>query len=163
MCSSWDRWGSRPVVWSTGRSSRCMQRVLCPPSVKYSGPSLTEMASHLSVSLPTVPGSETAVLLLLSRRTLKKGTFTNSPLSSDSEKQPGDYLATQTRIQEIWFMRASKNVRERERDRKGRTSTFSPSLKASWSPTMWILWRLLRRSWQSILNWIPNLGQHLVR
>lgn len=78
-----------------------MQRVLCPPSVKYSGPSLTEMASHLSVSLPTVPGSEAAVLLLLSWRTLKKVTFTNSPLSSDSEKQPEDYLATQTRIQEI--------------------------------------------------------------
>lgn len=60
-------------------------------------------------------------------------------------------------------MRASKNVCVWERDRKGRTSTFSPSLKASWSPTIWILWRLLHRSWQSILNWIPNLGQHIVR
>lgn len=159
MCSRWDRWGSRPVVWSTGRSSRCMQRVFVPPSVKYSGPSLTEIAPI--VVFPFQLCSETAALLLQSRRNLKKVTFTNSPLRSDSEKQPEDYLATQTRIQEIWFMRASKNVWEG--DGTGRISTFSPSLKASWRQTIWILWCPLHRSWQSILNWIPNLGQHTVR
>lgn len=70
MCCSRDRWGSRPVVWSTTRSSRCVH-FFAPPLRKIFRTQSHWDSSCLCVSLPTVPGSETAALLL-SRRTFPK-------------------------------------------------------------------------------------------
>lgn len=156
MCSCWDRWGSRPLFEVPAEEVRVSRGFFT--ALRKIFRTQSHWATSLpSVSLQTMLGFDTAGLLL-SRHTLQKITFTNSPLCNDSEKQPEDYLAVQTRIQKIWFMR------EWEREKKKKKPQHpTPSLRASWSLTIWILWCPLHCSWQIITNWIPHLSWHTVK
>lgn len=159
MCSRWDRWGSRPLFEDPAEEVSAGRGFLTPLRKIFRTQSHWA-TSPPSVSLRTMLRFDTAGLLL-SRHTLQKITFTNSPLCSDSEKQPEDYLAVQTRIREIWFMRESKRKWE-ERDGGKKPSTSYSVFKSILEPTIWILWCPLHCGWQIITNWIPHLSWHAV-
>lgn len=144
MCSRWDRWGSRPLFEDPAEEVSAGRGFLTPLRKIFRTQSHWA-TSPPSVSLQTMLRFDTAGLLL-SRHTLQKITFTNSPLCSDSEKQPQDYLTVQTRIREIWFMRESKRKwEERDGGKKPSTShsVFKSILEPNhldivMSPTLWL-------------------------
>lgn len=159
MCSCWDRWGSCQL-FEVPAEEVGASRVFFTPLCK-----IFSTQSHCATSLSSVFSFTLARLQHCSvitkqahlNKKKKKGlqihrcaaTVKNSPRIISLCRQ-------ELKRFDLW-----ERERESERNRRKKNQHPAPSLRASWSLTIWILWCPLHCIWQIIP--IPHLRWHTVK